>query len=188
MDDDSDVVLGNHDDRGSTKERRGAGLYDLLVCSWAIGVLAVPARDVVPVLAQAALLVLWLLLVVVEGTTGASPGKHVTGIEVAREDGRPMTVVTAALRRPWGWLLPLQLVGGRAGSLALLAAIVTLVAMLVSVERSTDRRGFHDRLAGTVVQPGTFSRHRRLLVVVVTMSAALLGLVLAAVLAPAAVA
>lgn len=180
MSDDRDIVLGHPDDTGTTKQRRGAALYDLLVLGWVVGVLAVPVREVAPLLAEASLLVLWLLLVVVEGLTGSSPGKHVTGIRVRREDGRPVSVVTAAMRRPWGWLLPLQLVGPLPSAVATAAALGVLLVMLVSVERSGDRRGFHDRVAGTSVEPGDFDPRVRLVVIALTAIAAVAGFVLAA--------
>ena len=186
MDDDRDVVLGDDDGRGSARARRGAGLYDVLVLGWAVGVLAVPASVVAPALARASLFVLWCVLVVVEGLTGASPGKHVTGLRVARLDGGRADLLAAVRRRPWGWLLPLQFLGDVPRGAATATALVVLVAMLVSVERSPDGRGFHDRLAGTTVVASGFDRRARLVVVTVTAAAALSGLVLAAVVAPVA--
>lgn len=180
MTDDSEVVLGHHDDTGTTKERRGAGLYDVLVLGWAIGSLAVPVGQVVPVLAEGSLFWLWLLLVAVEGTTGASPGKHVTGLVVHRLDGGRVGVVTAVRRRPWGWLLPLQFLGETPNAIAAAIAIGTVLWMLVSIERSDDRRGFHDRLAGTAVADGDFDRRARVVVVALTAIAGILGFVLAA--------
>lgn len=180
MSDDRDVVLGRSDDSGATNQRRGAALYDLLVLGWLVGVLAVPVREVAPLVAEASLLLLWLLLVTVEGLTGASPGKHVTGIRVQREDGRRVSVVTAALRRPWGWLLPLQLVGPLPNAVATAAALGVLLVMLVSTERAVDGRGFHDRIAGTAVVVGQFDRRVRLVIVALTAIAALVGIVLAA--------
>lgn len=184
MTDDRDVVLGDQDDTGITKQRRGAALYDVIVLGWALGVLAVPARELLPLFTQASLLVLWLLLVLVEGVLGRSPGKIVTGIEVVRLDGRPVTLLTAALRRPWGWLLPLQLVGGAARSVAMVAALAIMIAMAVSTRFGGDRPGVHDRLAGTEVVEGTFDPRARLVVVVTTLAAAVLGFVLAAATTP----
>lgn len=185
MPDDSDVVLGDSpDDSGTTKARRGAGLYDLLVVGWAVGVLATPVREVAPVIADGAFFWLWLVLVVVEGVTGASPGKHVTGLRVQRLDGAPVSVLTAAKRRPWGWLLPLQFLGRTPNAIASAVALGTLLVLLVSIERSEDRRGAHDRIAGTKVVEGIFSRRARLVVVGTTLVAAVLGIVLAAQVAP----
>lgn len=185
MTDDRDVVLGGSpDDTGTTKARRGAGLYDLLVLGWAVGVLAVPVREVAPALADGAFLALWLVQVVVEGLTGASPGKHVTGLWLRRLDGGRVGLLTAAQRRPWGWLLPLQLLGPLPNAIATAVALGTLLVMLVSVERSEDRRGFHDRLAGTEVVAGHFDRRARLVVVIVTLAAAVLGMLLAAQVTP----
>ena len=89
---------------------------------------------------------LGLVLVAVEGMTGASPGKHVTGLAVRRRDGGRVGLLTAARRRPWGWLLPLQLVGPLPNAIATAVALGTLLAMLVSIERSDDRRGFQGGL------------------------------------------
>ena len=189
MSDDRDVVLGNSpDETGTTKARRGAGLYDLLVVGWAVGVLATPVREVAPLLADGAFFWLWLVLVTVEGATGASPGKHVTGLRVRRLDGDPVSLVTAARRRPWGWLLPLQFLGQTPNAIASAVALGTLLVMLVSIERSDDRRGVHDRIAGTEVVEGAFSRRARLVVVVTTLVAAVLGIVLAAQTVPATIA
>ena len=183
--DDADVVLGRHPDAGgTTKERRGAGLYDILVVGWAIGMLAVPLREVVPALADASFFLLWAVLVLVEGVTGSSPGKHVTGLRVERLDGGRVGVLTAAHRRPWGWLLPLQFVGPLPNAIATAVALGTLLVMLVSIERSDGGRGMHDRLAGTVVVPGDFDPRARLVVVVVTLAAAVLGLLLASQVTP----
>ena len=185
MGDDADVVLGRHPDaKGTTTERRGAGLYDLLVVGWAVGMLAVPLREVAPALADASFFWLWAVLVVTEGVTGASPGKHVTGLSVERVDGGRVGLLTAARRRPWGWLLPLQFVGEVPNAVATAVALGTLLVMLVSVERSDDRRGLHDRLADTVVVSGDFSRGARLVVVAVTLAAAVLGLLLASQVTP----
>ena len=184
MDDDRDVVLGSTDAAGTTRQRRGAGLYDILVLTWAIGLLAVPVDAVAPVVAAGAFFWLWLLQVVVEGLTGASPGKHVTGLRVVRSDGRRVSLLTAARRRPWGWLLPLQFLGPVPKNVAAAVAVGTLVAMAVSVERAPDGRGFHDRLAGTEVVSGRFDRRARLVVVAATLAGALLGIVLAAQVTP----
>ncbi len=185
MADDADVVFGRHPDAsGTTKERRGAGLYDILVVGWAVGMLAVPIREVAPALAEASFFVLWAVLVLTEGMTGASPGKHVTGLRVERLDGGRVGVLTAARRRPWGWLLPLQFVGDLPNAIATSVALGTLLVMFVSIERSDDRRGVHDRLADTVVVGGHFNRGARLLTVAVTLAAAILGLLFASQVTP----
>ncbi len=185
MADDADVVFGRHPDAsGTTKERRGAGLYDILVVGWAVGMLAVPIREVAPALADASFFLLWAVLVLTEGMTGASPGKHVTGLRVERLDGGRVGVLTAARRRPWGWLLPLQFVGDLPNAIATSVALGTLLVMLVSIERSDDRRGLHDRLADTVVVGGHFNRGARLLTVAVTLAAAILGLLFASQVTP----
>lgn len=183
---DSEVVLGHHDDDDSddtTRQRRGAGLYDVLVLGWAVGSLAVPLGQFAPLLAEGSLFWLWLLTVVVEGTSGASPGKHVTGLVVHRLDGGRVGIVTAARRRPWGWLLPLQFAGPVPNAVVTAIALATVLWMLVSIERSADGRGFHDRLAGTAVVAGRFDRQVRLVVVAATAVAGILGFVLAATMA-----
>lgn len=185
MTDDRDVVLhGHHDDTGTTKQRRGAALYDILVVGWAVGMLAVPMREVVPALADASFFLLWAILVVTEGITGSSPGKHVTGLAVNRLDEGRVNLLTAIRRRPWGWLLPLQFVGELPNAIATSVALGTMLVMLISIERSDDRRGLHDRLADTLVVEGDFSRGARLIVIAVTVAAALLGLLFASQVTP----
>lgn len=185
MTDDRDVVLGEHPDgTGTTKERRGAGLYDLLVVGWAVGTVAVPLRESAPALADGSFFLLWLVLVLTEGITGASPGKHVTGLAVERLDGARVGLLTAMKRRPWGWLLPLQFAGELPNAIATAAALGTIIVMLITIERSEDRRGFHDRLARTRVVDVEFSRGARLVVIAVTVAAALLGILLASQMTP----
>lgn len=177
--DDSDVVLDHHDDRGTTRARRGAALFDVVVLSWAMGAPVLLLDDLLPVVADGALLLLWLLLVLVEGTTGASPGKHIAGVAVIDDDGRRPALLQAAVRRPWGWLLPLQLLGQPWIQLTTTAALLTMLVMLVTIERSPDRRGFHDRWAGTHVVEVEVDHRARLVVVLVTVALVLATLVLA---------
>lgn len=185
MTDDRDVVLGEHaDGSGTTKQRRGAALYDLLVVGWAVGTVAVPLREAASALADGSFFLLWAVLVLTEGITGSSPGKHVTGLVVERLDGARVGLLTAARRRPWGWLLPLQFLGELPNAIATSVALGTLIVMLISIERSEDRRGFHDRLADTVVVDGAFSRGARLVVIAVTVAAALLALLFASQVTP----
>lgn len=185
MTDDRDVVLhGHHDDTGTTKQRRGAALYDILVVGWAVGMVAVPLREAAPALADASFFLLWAILVVTEGVTGASPGKHITGLTVKRLDEGRVHLLTAARRRPWGWLLPLQFLGELPNAIATSVALGTMIVMLISIERSDDRRGLHDRLSDTLVVDGDFNRGARLIVIAVTVAAALLGLLFASQVTP----
>ncbi len=183
--DDRDVVVGaDHDATGSTRERRGAALYDLIVMSWAIGGVVLLLELVWPAAASVPLLVLWVLLVLVEGATGSSPGKLVTGLRVVREDGHRPNVWQVALRKPWVATLWLPLVSAEAGRWATAGALVILLAMLISIERSDDRRGFHDRLSGTHVEFVGVRRSARLAVVISTALLVLLTLIVASATAP----
>lgn len=179
-DDDREVVLGHHDERGTTRPRRGAVLYDALVVSWVMGGIGAALARVVPTVGEVPLLLLWVLLVAVEWAACGSPGKLVTGSRVEMLDGSRPGLLAVVLRRPWGWLLPLGLVSPvlRAGTQVV--AIVIALGMLVTIERSDDRRGFHDRLAGTRVVDGPVDRRARIAVVVATAVLVLVALLLGA--------
>lgn len=84
-----------------------------------------------------------------EGTARmATPGKRLLGLRVRPPDGGRLDFAVAALRG-WPWWLTGALAGVDprlvpAGALLSLAALVPIVF-------STDRRGLHDRMAGTRV-------------------------------------
>lgn len=160
--DDREIVLGGTTRSGRVAGRWLATAFDLLVGSYVVGstLAAAAALDLVPstVPIGLGLGLLWLALVLVEGVTGRSPGKHVTGINVTRLDGGPTGLRGAAVRRPW--IVPLLLVplGGTVRVAGTLGALVTLLAIGVTTLRDRDGRGLHDWLAATVVVPGTPSR------------------------------
>lgn len=83
--------------------------------------------------------------VVTESGLSTTLGKRIVGLRVVGVDGRRPSVTAAGLRNMWILFGLVPWVGG----LALLAAIVVIA---VTIARSTDHRGQHDRLAGTVVE------------------------------------
>ena len=166
--DDRDIVLGGgvRDRRGRVPGRVLATAFDLLVGAYVVGAVlaALAATGVIdgPVRVGVGLLLLWVGLVLVEGTVGSSPGKVVAGLCVHDDDGGLAGVRAAALRRPWGWPLPLALVDVDPVRVTVtVAAILVLVAVGVGTWRADDGRGWHDRLAGTTVEVGEVPRTTR---------------------------
>ena len=89
-----------------------------------------------------ATVLLWLVLSVVVGLTGMSPGKAVTGLRVVHHGtGTPIGVGPALLR---------SLVLGVAGLPTFGIGLATLAWTAVE-DRSRQRRGWHDHLTNTVV-------------------------------------
>ncbi len=85
---------------------------------------------------------LWLVLAIVVGVAGTSPGKAMTGLRVVHHgDGTPIGVGPALLR---------QLVLGVSGLPTFGIGIATL-AWTALEDRGRQRRGWHDHLAGTIV-------------------------------------
>lgn len=91
----------------------------------------------------------------------ATPGKYLLGLRAVHADGRTMMFVASALRS-WPWWLT-----GAVGALApaLLPAVGALcLVALVPILWDEQRRGLHDRMAGTVVvlrtrEPRTGGNH-----------------------------
>ena len=89
-----------------------------------------------------AMVLLWLVLAVVLGVGGTSPGKAMTGLRVVHHGtGTPIGVGPALLR---------SLVLGAAGLPTFGIGVATLAWTAVE-DRSRQRRGWHDHLAHTVV-------------------------------------
>ncbi len=89
-----------------------------------------------------AMVLLWLVLAIVLGVSGTSPGKAMTGLRVVHHgDGTPIGVGPALLR---------SLVLGASGLPTFGIGIATLAWTAVE-DRGRQRRGWHDHLAGTVV-------------------------------------
>ena len=89
-----------------------------------------------------ATVLLWLVLAVVLGVSGTSPGKAMTGLRVVHHgDGTPIGVGPALLR---------SLVLGVAGLPTFGIGVATLAWTAVE-DRGRQRRGWHDHLARTVV-------------------------------------
>jgi uncharacterized RDD family membrane protein YckC len=152
----------------STGKRIGARAIDALVCLilFVIPLVLVPSDRVLARLTVGFALVVAYETVFVLAL-GATPGKQITGLRVGRLD-RPSVDPQAALRRGMisgfmtlavAWL-PLVLPGNTGTddgyrlalgvSVSLAAAFVGLCAAL-SALTSPQRRGFVDRIAGTVV-------------------------------------
>jgi uncharacterized RDD family membrane protein YckC len=90
----------------------------------------------------ATMVLLWLVLAVVLGVKGTSPGKALTGLRVVHHgDGTPIGVGPALLR---------SLVLGASGLPTFGIGIATLAWTAVE-DRGRQRRGWHDHLTGTVV-------------------------------------
>ena len=84
---------------------------------------------------------------------GYTPGKRVLGIRIVSLDGSKPRFRTAcgrwiALHPPWGFIL-----GGLSGNLVvgLLAGLSLILIVYLSPVWNNQRRGWHDRLANTVV-------------------------------------
>ncbi len=89
-----------------------------------------------------AMVLLWLVLAVVLGLTGTSPGKAMSGLRVVHHgEGTPIGVGPALLR---------SLVLGVAGLPTFGIGVATLAWTAVE-DRGRQRRGWHDHLARTVV-------------------------------------
>lgn len=89
-----------------------------------------------------ATVVIWLVLAVVQGVSGTSPGKAVSGLRVVHHGtGTPIGVGPALLR---------SLVLGVAGLPTFGIGVATLAWTAVE-DRGRQRRGWHDHLAHTVV-------------------------------------
>lgn len=113
--------------------RRIAALFiDWFIASLVVLVLARGTSPWTPgSLAQLLPLAAWLVIVTAAtGLTGASPGQHLLNLRVIRLDRQPVGLATAFVR-------------------TLLIALV-----LPPLVADIDRRGWHDRTAGTVVVNG----------------------------------
>ena len=89
-----------------------------------------------------AMVLLWLVLAIVLGVSGSSPGKAMSGLRVVHHgDGTPIGVGPALLR---------SLVLGAAGLPTFGIGVATLAWTAVE-DRGRQRRGWHDHLTKTVV-------------------------------------
>lgn len=87
--------------------------------------------------------------ILTEGTARmATPGKRLLGLRVRPPEGGRLDFAVAALRA-WPWWLTGALAGVDA-QLVPAGALLSLAA-LIPIVFSTDRRGLHDRMAGTRV-------------------------------------
>jgi len=89
-----------------------------------------------------ALFVMWLVLAVMTGVAGTTPGKSATGLRVVSEDsGTPVGVGRALLRSAVVGLATIPTIG---------MGLLTLAWTAVE-DRDRQRRGWHDHLAKSVV-------------------------------------
>lgn len=89
---------------------------------------------------------------VLESRDGQTLGKRLLGLRVVDEVGGTPSLSATLRRNCWtalGVLAVVPVVGGLVGSVAMLAAVVTI--LLGITQDSVTRRGWHDTLAGTRV-------------------------------------
>lgn len=144
------------DRRVQADDRRfWAAVVDVWLLRWILGSAAsVLVTSPAGPLAVGALLAT-LLVMATEARTGRTPGKAVTGLRTQQVDGGPVRW-SAAVRRRWWMALPaIGLVPGVPAPVGQLVLTVVLAVLVVSMGRSSDGRGWHDRTAGTEVVPAT---------------------------------
>lgn len=157
-------------DRSATAEPSEAGVRDrrfwaAVIDVWVLGwVVGIGAHAVVSVsLDPTALgaLVAFPVLVVAEARTGRTPGKALTGLRTQRAGGGSVGWRRAVQRRAWMALPAVGVLPGvpvEAGGFLL---FLTAVALVFSMGRSADGRGWHDRTAGTEVVASQVPRPSR---------------------------
>ncbi len=87
-----------------------------------------------------------LSLVSMEWRYGATPGKRLLGLKATSVEMQPPAFHSALIRR--AWVLP-QLLPTAAFGVAISPAVAVITLATIAV--STDKRGWHDHLAGTSV-------------------------------------
>lgn len=129
-----------------------AAVIDVWLLSWVLGVgAAALVTSGVDTTAFGMLAALGVLAAA-EARTGRTPGKALTGLRTERAGGGPVGWRRAIRRRSWMALPAIGLVAGFpvGGDILLL---VVLAALVLSMGRAPDGRGWHDRLADTEVVP-----------------------------------
>ncbi|MDZ7828984.1 MAG: RDD family protein [Halofilum sp. (in: g-proteobacteria)] len=139
----------------STLPRRlGAAAIDGLIIGALIGFVALqqpgegPQADWVGLLVLGSALSMFYRMVSEGSRLQGTPGKYLVGLKAVHTDGRTMMFVGSALRS-WPWWLT-----GALGALvpSLMPAVGALcVLALLPILWDEQRRGLHDRMAGTVV-------------------------------------
>jgi uncharacterized RDD family membrane protein YckC len=124
--------------------RIGARLLDVLI-------VGIPGALLLAVLglraAEGSVIVslLWFgYFVWLESARGATVGKKLLNLRVVAIDGRTPDVATAAKRNLWMLFGLIPLIGD-------LLWLIAVIAIIVTISRSPDNRGYHDTFAGTRV-------------------------------------
>lgn len=97
------------------------------------------------------IVVLAIVYVLLETTTGRSPGKYLVDLVVTGTDGGRVSFRSAAVRRLWMvvWALGYAVGNG----LGEVGAFVVVISIIWTMARGDDLRGWHDDLADTMVVP-----------------------------------
>lgn len=185
--DDREIVLGA-DVVARTRRTPGrvtAGAFDVVVGAYVVGSTLAALASLGVVRMQlpvgVGLLSLWVVLVLVEGLTGASPGKLVVGLEVVDEAGEPAGLWAAARRRPWGAPLLLVLVGlPTVRAVATIVAVAALLVTAVTTLRGIDGRAWQDRIAGTRVRESWGGTRPRTITILAVLALVLVSAVVRA--------
>lgn len=134
------------------RERRfWAAVIDVWVLGWVLGIGAHALVSVSLDTTALGALVAFPILVAAEVRTGRTPGKALTGLRTQRAGGGSVGWRRAAERRAWMALPAVGFLPGvpvEAGGFLIFVAVVALV---FSMGRSANGRGWHDRTADTEV-------------------------------------
>lgn len=139
---------------GSIVRRLAAAVVDLVILGIAVGLVVLqqtgPERPgmALGLLVMASALTMFYRMVFEGSRMQATPGKYLLGLKAVHADGRSMMFAGSALRS-WPWWLTGAL-GALAPSLIPAVGILCLIA-LAPILWDEQRRGLHDRMAGTVV-------------------------------------
>jgi len=139
---------------GTLLRRLGAAAIDALIIGALIGFVALqqpadgPQADWVALLVLGSALTMFYRMVSEGSRLQGTPGKYLVGLKAVHTDGRTMMFVASALRS-WPWWLTGAL-GALVPNLMPAVGVLCLLA-LVPILWDEQRRGLHDRMAGTVV-------------------------------------
>lgn len=136
---------------GISDQRYWAGVVDLFVFPWVLGVGATVVVDSTGDAQAVGTLFALALLSVSEAVFGRTPGKAALGLTTRRADGGKLGWRDAVVRRSWMGLHGVGLIPGVPTLIGGLSFVAALLSVAVTTGRSADGRGWHDRLAGTEV-------------------------------------
>lgn len=151
---------GRTQDRTATAEpsevqvrdrRFWAAVIDVWVLGWVLGIGAQAVVDVLLDITALGALVAFPLLAAAEARTGRTPGKALTGLRTQGTGGGPVGWRSASRRRSWMALPAVGFLPGVPVATGGFLLFVAAVALVLSMGRSTDGRGWHDRAAGAEV-------------------------------------